>query len=168
MWAADARVSLRMPPTRSFLSRQMALLGFVGPWGVGFSPDDAQTYLYMATPDQMIFIIDRATLTLVSTYGKAGATAGDFNSMHSIQTDSASNVYVSEISHGRVQKFTHKGLVEVPKYAHLDLYTGAPALKDGTLYTVGLGSFILLLHMGCTPEMSESLCGIDSWIGDGW
>ena len=111
----------------------------------------------------MIFVLDRTSLTLVSTYGQEGTSAGSFNGMHSINADSAGNVYVSEIKHGRVQKFSYQGLVEVPQYAHRDLHTGTPQEQASTRYTVADGFFMLLLHVGCTPEMPVELCSMDSF-----
>jgi len=128
-----------------------ALLGFSGPWGVAFSPDVEQKYLYLSTPDQQIFIIERSTMGLLTTLGGAGVTPGLFNGMHSIASNSDGDVFVSEISHGRVQKFKNLGEATFPKYAHMDTYSAPPGPQKGPIYgtmtTMGLG--VKLLHFGC-------------------
>jgi len=77
-------------------------------WDIGFSVDPEQTFLFV--PDgtnQLIYIVDRRTLAVVSSFGGAGHWAGQFYGAHNIAVDSKGNLYVTETYEGkRVQKFT--------------------------------------------------------------
>ena len=152
---------------------------FAGPWGVDFSPDAEQKYLYLATIDQMIFILDRASMSLLTTIGGTGVGPGFFNNMHSIATNSDGDVFVSEIAHGRVQKFKNLGETTFPKYAHLPPYTETPPPQPGPRYTGGAALAVGLMHLGCPgsdllkPPFStifgafidaEKECTNDSWL----
>jgi DNA-binding beta-propeller fold protein YncE len=77
-------------------------------WDIGFSVDPEQTFLFV--PDgtnQLIYIVDRRTLAVVSSFGGAGHWAGQFYGAHNIAVDSKGNLFVTETYEGkRVQKFT--------------------------------------------------------------
>src|SRR2546421_5870007 len=78
-------------------------------WDVGFSTDPQQTFLYV--PDgtnQQIYVVDRRSLKVVSTFGGAGHWAGQFYGAHNLAVDSKGNLFVTETYEGkRVQKFVH-------------------------------------------------------------
>ena len=58
-----------------------------------------------------IWVLDRATLDVISTLGDGGRQPGEFYAVHSIATDSKGNLYTGETYEGkRVQKFTFKGV----------------------------------------------------------
>jgi len=53
----------------------------------------------------------------VSTIGTGGRYAGMFQAVHSIDTDSQGNIYVTETYEGRrVHKFVYKGIQSVPRH----------------------------------------------------
>jgi len=52
---------------------------------IGFSPDPAQTFMYVANgSDNVIHILDRATGKLLSKFGRPGNQPGDLTDPHSI------------------------------------------------------------------------------------
>jgi len=88
-----------------FIERPTQLLGTA--FSVGFSPDAAQQYLYVADAGNgRIHILDRQTLQEVGKFGRIGRYAGQFVFLHNLAIDSNGNVYTSEVGGGRrVQKF---------------------------------------------------------------
>lgn len=79
---------------------------------IAFSPDPQQTYLYVA--DMMngrIWILLRKTHEILGSVGRIGRQAGQFTWLHSIDTDSAGNIYATEVNTGRrVQKLVFTGI----------------------------------------------------------
>jgi DNA-binding beta-propeller fold protein YncE len=76
-------------------------------WWVAFSPDEEQQYMYvMNGAEEKVHILDHESGRTLSTFGRPGHLAGDFTHGHTIDTDSAGNLYVAETNYGRrVQKF---------------------------------------------------------------
>jgi DNA-binding beta-propeller fold protein YncE len=87
-------------------------LGDGSTWDVAFSRDEEQKYLYLADGKNMkIYIIERATMEILTSFGDGGRQPGQFFAVHSIATDSHGNIYTTETYEGkRVQKFVYKGL----------------------------------------------------------
>jgi DNA-binding beta-propeller fold protein YncE len=89
----------------AFIARETFGSGSV--WDIGFSTDPAQTYLIV--PDgtnQRVYVLDRKTLTLVSTFGRAGHWAGEFYGAHNLAVNSKGDLFITETYEGkRVQKF---------------------------------------------------------------
>jgi len=87
-------------------------LGSGSVWDIGFSTDEAQTYLIV--PDgtnQQVRVLLRETLEVVSAFGQAGHWAGQFYGAHNLGMDSKGNLFIGETYEGkRVQKFTYTGL----------------------------------------------------------
>jgi len=77
---------------------------------VGFSPDAAQRYLYLADAGSgKVRIYDRASLTEVSSIGRIGRYAGQFIFLHALAVDSRGDLYTAEVGTGRrVQKFVRR------------------------------------------------------------
>jgi DNA-binding beta-propeller fold protein YncE len=109
--------------------------GFVAPetrgdgsvWDIAFSRDPAQRFIYLADGKNMkVYIMDRESLEILTSFGDGGRQPGQFFAVHSIATDSRGNIYTTETYEGkRVQKFTFKGL-------------GPVTAKDqGTVWPVG-------------------------------
>jgi DNA-binding beta-propeller fold protein YncE len=109
--------------------------GFVAPetrgdgsvWDIAFSRDPAQRFIYLADGKNMkVYIMDRESLEILTSFGDGGRQPGQFFAVHSIATDSRGNIYTTETYEGkRVQKFTYKGL-------------GPVTAKDqGTVWPVG-------------------------------
>ncbi len=84
-------------------------------WDIAFSRDAAQKYLYLADGrNEKIYVMDRVSLDVLTTFGGGGRQPGQFFAVHSIATDSKGNLYTTETYEGkRVQKFVYKGLADV-------------------------------------------------------
>ena len=64
-------------------------LGSGSVWDVGFSTDPAQAFLYINDgTNQLIYVLDRQTLEVVSTFGGAGHWAGQFYGAHVLAVNS--------------------------------------------------------------------------------
>ena len=83
-----------------------------------FSPDPEQKFLYVASRSPArLWILDRATLTPLDSFGRNGIAPGEFYVMHHMNVDSKGNLYVTEVQDGkRIQKFVFKGMVPAPTH----------------------------------------------------
>jgi DNA-binding beta-propeller fold protein YncE len=81
-------------------------------WDISFSKDPEQTYMYVADGKNMkVYIMDRRSLEVLTSFGDGGRQPGLFFAVHSIATDSQGNIYTTETYEGkRVQKFLYRGL----------------------------------------------------------
>ena len=72
-----------------------------------FSPDKAQTFIYMI--DGMngeVRIISRASKETLARFGRPGRQVGQFTALHNIAVDRQGNIFTAEVNTGqRVQKF---------------------------------------------------------------
>ncbi|MBI3792795.1 MAG: hypothetical protein HY275_18205 [Gemmatimonadetes bacterium] len=86
-------------------------------WDIAFSKDKAQKYIFMADGrNERVYVIERATLEVLTMFGDGGRQPGQFFAVHSIATDSKGNIYTAETYEGkRVQRFSYKGMAAVPK-----------------------------------------------------
>lgn len=87
-------------------------LGSGSVWDIAFSTDAAQKYLIINDgTNQQIWVLLRDTLEVVSAFGRAGHSAGQFYGAHVMASDSKGNLFIGETYEGkRVQKFTYRGL----------------------------------------------------------
>jgi DNA-binding beta-propeller fold protein YncE len=87
-------------------------LGDGSVWDIAFSRDPQQRYLYHADgKNEKVYILERDTLKILTSFGDGGRQPGQFFGVHSIATDSKGNIYTTETSEGkRLQKFVYKGL----------------------------------------------------------
>jgi DNA-binding beta-propeller fold protein YncE len=92
-------------------------LGDGSVWDIAFSRDAAQKYIYLADgKNEKVYIIDRQSLEILTSFGDGGRQPGAFFAVHSIATDSHGNIYTTETYEGkRVQKFVYKGMGPVTK-----------------------------------------------------
>jgi len=92
-------------------------LGDGSVWDVAFSRDPAQKYMYLADgKNEKIYVMDRQSLEILTSFGDGGRQPGQFFGVHSIATDSKGNIYTTETYQGRrLQKFVYKGIVSVTK-----------------------------------------------------
>ncbi len=92
---------------------------------IAFSPDPAQTWLYVADlGNDTVWIMERATGKIVGGFGGNGHNAGGFTILHMLAADSKGNIYTSEtISGRRLQKFTPRGVVPDKD---LKIFMGSP------------------------------------------
>ncbi len=77
-------------------------------WDLAFSPD--QRVLYVADGhDKKVWMLDRASLETIGSFGDGGRYPGLFYGVGSVAVDSKGNVYTGETFDGkRVQKFVKK------------------------------------------------------------
>jgi len=99
----------------AFIARKT--LGDGSVWDIAFSRDPQQRYLYLADgKNEKVYILDRGTLEILTSFGDGGRQPGQFFGVHSIATDSKGNIYTTETYEGkRLQKFVYKGLGPVTK-----------------------------------------------------
>jgi hypothetical protein len=86
-------------------------------WDVAFSRDPQQKYLYVADgKNHKVYVMDRQSLEILTTFGAGGRQPGAFFAVHSIVTDSRGNIFTTETYEGRrLQRFAYKGLGAVTK-----------------------------------------------------
>jgi hypothetical protein len=92
-------------------------LGDGSVWDIAFSKDPQQKYMYLADgANEKIYIMDRESMEILTSFGDGGRQPGEFYAVHSIATDSKGNIYTTETYRGqRVQRFVYKGLAPVAK-----------------------------------------------------
>ena len=86
-------------------------------WDIAFSRDAAQKYIYLADgKNAKVYVIDRQSLEVLTSFGDGGRQPGQFFAVHSIATDSKGNIFTTETYEGkRLQKFTYKGVGSVTR-----------------------------------------------------
>ena len=91
-------------------------LGSGSAWDVAFSPDPAQSFIYMTDGvNEKVHVIRREGLQYLYNFGDGGRTPGQFYGAHSVATDSHGNIFVTETYEGkRVQKFVYMGMGPAP------------------------------------------------------
>jgi DNA-binding beta-propeller fold protein YncE len=92
-------------------------LGDGSTWDIAFSKDPQQKYMYVADgKNEKIYVLDRQSLEILTSFGDGGRQPGQFFAVHSIATDSKGNIFTTETYEGRrLQKFVYKGIGPVPK-----------------------------------------------------
>jgi len=69
--------------------------------GIGFSPDPAQKYMYVANgADNTIHILDRVSGQVLGQFGRPGNQAGDLTDPHSIAVNSKGDIIIGEVPYG--------------------------------------------------------------------
>ena len=86
-------------------------------WDIAFSRDPQQKYIYLADgKNARVYVIDRQSLEILTSFGDGGRQPGQFFAVHSIATDSRGNIFTTETYEGkRLQKFVYKGIGSVPR-----------------------------------------------------
>lgn len=81
-------------------------------WDIAMSRDPQQRYLYVADgTNNLIRVVDRPSLKVLTTFGDGGRQPGQFYGVHSIAVDSKGNLFTTETWEGkRVQRFNFKGV----------------------------------------------------------
>ncbi len=92
-------------------------LGDGSVWDIAFSKDPPQKFLFLADgKNERVYVIDRQSLQILTSFGDGGRQPGQFFAVHSIATDSKGNIYTTETYEGkRLQKFVNRGLRVVTK-----------------------------------------------------
>ncbi|HEX9691642.1 MAG TPA: hypothetical protein VGA22_06050 [Gemmatimonadales bacterium] len=91
-------------------------LGDGSTWDIAFSRDPAQRFMYIADGKNMkVYVMNRASLEVLTSFGDGGRQPGLFFAVHSIATDSRGNIFTTETYEGkRVQRFVYRGVGPVP------------------------------------------------------
>jgi DNA-binding beta-propeller fold protein YncE len=99
-------------------------------WWIAFSPDSAQKYMYVADGgNEVIWILDHETGTILSGFGRPGHQPGNFTYLHTFAVDSKGSLITGEVINGRrVQKFKIAGYEPAGNLPHLR--TGEPAQRN--------------------------------------
>jgi DNA-binding beta-propeller fold protein YncE len=84
-------------------------------WEIAFSKDPAQRFMYITDgQNERVRIVERSTMTELTSFGRGGRQPSEFYGVHSIAVDSKGNIYTTETYEGkRVQKFNFKGIGRV-------------------------------------------------------
>ena len=92
-------------------------LGDGSTWDIAFSKDPQQKFMYLADGhDEKVWILDRASMEVLTSFGSGGKQPGQFYAIHSIDTDSRGNIYTTETYDGRrLQRFMYKGTMMIEK-----------------------------------------------------
>jgi DNA-binding beta-propeller fold protein YncE len=92
-------------------------LGDGSTWDIEFSKDPQQKFLYLVDGhDEKIWILDRQSLEILTSFGDGGRQPGQFYAVHSIAVDSKGNIYTTETYDGRrLQRFVYRGLQTIQK-----------------------------------------------------
>src|SRR5690606_2019413 len=70
-------------------------------WDLALDPSPDEPWLLVADGhNKKIWILDRASLETVGSFGRGGMQAGQFNWVHNLAIDSAGNVYTAEVNTG--------------------------------------------------------------------
>ncbi len=87
-------------------------------WDIAFSRDPDQKYIYLADgKNEQVYVVDRQSLDIITSFGDGGRQPGQFFAVHSIATDSKGNIYTTETYEGkRVQKFVYMGMGSVAEH----------------------------------------------------
>ena len=87
-----------------------ATLGNGSVWDIAFSPGPKQQFAYVADgQNEKVWVLQRATLEPVTSFGGGGRWPGGFYAVGSVAVDSKGVIYTGETFEGkRVQKFTRK------------------------------------------------------------
>jgi sugar lactone lactonase YvrE len=74
---------------------------------IAFSSDPAQAFMFVVDlGSDRVWIVDRASGTIVDGIGRPGHMAGEFTFPHTVALDASGNLYVAETIGGRrAQKF---------------------------------------------------------------
>jgi NHL repeat len=107
-------------PDGTFVKEQIIAKNTLGDgsvWDIAFSKDPQQRYIYLADgSNEKIYIMQRETLEILTSFGDGGRQPGEFYAVHSIATDSKGNIFTTETYRGqRLQKFVYKGMAPVTK-----------------------------------------------------
>lgn len=93
----------------AFVRRETLGSGSVS--AITLSTDLEQRWLFVGDgTNNVIWILDRLSLTVVDHFGRLGKNAGQFYRLHNLDIDSRGNLYTTEVNAGqRLQKFERVG-----------------------------------------------------------
>ena len=110
MWLTERTIACKSSrkTERLFVKHSYAeTLGSGSVSGVTLSVDTEERWVFI--PDgtnNVVWILDRESLTIAGHFGRLGKYAGQFYRLHNLAIDSRRNLYSTEVNVGqRVQKF---------------------------------------------------------------
>jgi DNA-binding beta-propeller fold protein YncE len=76
-------------------------------WDIGFSVDPQQQFAFVIDgTNQQVYVLDRKSLSVLTTFGGAGHWAGQFYGAHNLAVNSKGDLFITETYEGkRVQRF---------------------------------------------------------------
>lgn len=79
-------------------------------WDIGFSVDPEQRFAFVIDgTNQQVYVLDRKSLKVLSTFGGAGHWAGQFYGAHNLAVNSTGDLFITETYEGkRVQRFVRQ------------------------------------------------------------
>lgn len=95
--------------TEAFVRPETLGSGSVSALALSTDPD--QRWLFVADgTNNVVWVVDRQSLTVESHFGRLGKNAGQFYRLHNLDIDSRGNLYTTEVNAGqRLQKFDRMG-----------------------------------------------------------
>ena len=86
-------------------------------WDIAFSKDPQQKFLYLADgANEQVYILDRQSLEILTSFGDGGRQPGQFFGVHSIADRlEGQHLHDRDLRGKRLQKFVYKGLAPVTK-----------------------------------------------------
>ena len=77
---------------------------------IGLSVDPRQRFAFVADIDNdRVYILDRKSLKVLSTFGSHGELPGQFRGPHNMAVNSKGDIFITESGGGRVQRFVQAG-----------------------------------------------------------
>ena len=77
---------------------------------IGFSTDSEQRFAFVAdSTKQHVYVLDRNSLKVLSTFGEPGKLPGQFDPAHNLAVNSKGDLFITESRGSRVQKFVQAG-----------------------------------------------------------
>ena len=87
---------------------ERSTLGNGSTFDIDFTPDQKQLYIADGSNDK-VWILQKDTLEVISSFGGSGEGPGQFRNVHSVTVDSKGNLYTGEVNGKRVQRFVPAG-----------------------------------------------------------
>ena len=76
-------------------------LGSGSVWDIGFSVDPGQRFAFVIDgTNQQVYVLDRKSLQVLSTFGSAGHWAGQFYGAHNLAVNSTGDLFITETYEG--------------------------------------------------------------------
>lgn len=77
---------------------------------IGFSPDPGQRFvIVLDSTKDCVYVLDRSSLKILSTFGKSGTQPGQFHTVHNMAVNAQGDLFIGDVGGARVQKFVLTG-----------------------------------------------------------
>jgi DNA-binding beta-propeller fold protein YncE len=96
----------------AFIANDLLASGSVS--DIGFSKDAQQRFAFVLdSTKQHVYVLDRKSLKILSTFGEQGSLPGQFGIAHNLAVDAHGNLFITESKGQRIQKFVAVGTRDV-------------------------------------------------------